>query len=244
MGSASATALANAVGIRRIRKEGATLNIPNEVVVNWGNSSMTRTVNCRRVLNPYASVHTAVNKLRSFTALQAANVPIPDFTTDREEALGWITDGLKVVCRTRLEGSGGEGIVVATTHAELVNAPLYVRYMPKEHEYRIHVNAVAGEAFFVQRKARRTEVPDAQVNWAVRNLEGGFIYANQNIIIAPETRDAAIAAVRALALDFGAVDILVTPRGRIAVLEVNTACGLAGTTLDKYVEMLTSLSAL
>lgn len=240
MGSAGAKALADALDVKRIRNEGAALNIPTQVVVNWGNSSLSRSINCARMLNRPEAVHTAVNKLRSFRAFEAADVPIPSWTEDREEASGWITDGMKVVCRTRLEGSGGAGVVVAERHNQMVDAPLYVRYLPKEQEYRVHVNVNGeqGSAFFVQRKARRTDVPDDQVNWQVRNLEGGFIYANQNVQAPQGVVDAAIAAVRALSLDFGAVDILVTPRGKVAVLEVNTACGLAGTTLDKYVEML------
>jgi D-alanine-D-alanine ligase-like ATP-grasp enzyme len=38
-------------------------------------------------------------------------------------------------------------------------------------------------------------------------------------------------------LDFGAVDVIWNEKeDKYYVLEVNTACGLEGTTLDKYVE--------
>ena len=174
-----------------------------------------------------------MNKLKTFEKLKEANVAHPEWTTSKEEAAASIRNGRKIVCRTNLEGYGGAGIVIAETVEQLVDAPLYVRYVPKQEEYRIHV--MNGEAFFVQRKARKMEVPDDQVNWKVRNLEG-FIYANQNVEVAQEVKDLAIAAVGALLLDFGAVDIIVTNRGKSYVLEVNTACGLAGTTLDKYSE--------
>jgi glutathione synthase/RimK-type ligase-like ATP-grasp enzyme len=117
---------------------------------------------------------------------------------------------------------------------QLVDAPLYTRYIKKKEEYRIHV--FQGDAFFVQRKARKKEVPDDQVNWKVRNLAGGFIFANQNVEVDDVARNEACNAVAALALDFGAVDIIRGTDGKYYVLEVNTACGLEGTTLEKYVE--------
>ena len=48
----------------------------------------------------------------------------------------------------------------------------------------------------------------------------------------------AVAAVVALGLDFGAVDVVYNVKEQKAyVLEVNSAPGLSGTTLDKYVEV-------
>ena len=99
-----------------------------------------------------------------------------------------------------------------------------------------------GNVFFAQRKARKLDVPDDEVNWQVRNLAGGFIYANQAIEAPQAACHNAVAAVTALELDFGAVDVVVTATGKCYVLEVNTACGLAGTTLDKYVEVFRNLS--
>jgi D-alanine-D-alanine ligase-like ATP-grasp enzyme len=47
-------------------------------------------------------------------------------------------------------------------------------------------------------------------------------------------------AVNHLGLDFGAVDMIYNAkRNTYYVLEVNTACGLAGETLNKYVEVFT-----
>jgi D-alanine-D-alanine ligase-like ATP-grasp enzyme len=162
-----------------------------------------------------------------------AGVNIPVFTELRAGAQVILDKG-PVVCRTKLNGHSGEGIVIANTVEELVNAPLYTQYIKKTQEYRVHV--MHNEVFFVQRKARKMEVPDEEVNWQVRNLAGGFIYANQNIEIDEEAKQQSIAAINALGLDFGAVDIIYGTDHQYYVLEVNTACGLAGTTLDKYVE--------
>lgn len=236
-GSASAKALAAALDIKRLRQEGSPINLRNQYVINWGCSQITRTLNNARILNSTEAIQRSINKLSAFAVMEEADVNVPDFTELRADAEQWIRDGRKIVCRTKLSSYGGDGIVIAETVEQLVDAPLYVRYVPKEHEYRIHV--MNGEAFFIQRKARKLDVPDDRVNWRVRNLEGGFIYANQDVEVSQEVRDMAVLAVSSLGLDFGAVDLLVTPRGKVFVLEVNTACGLAGTTLDRYVEAFT-----
>lgn len=233
-GSASAKALADALGVKRLRIEGAPINLRGDTVINWGLSNIQRSLNNCRILNRPEAIQKSVNKLTAFQFMEEGDVDVPDFSTDMEQARARIRDGKKVVCRTKLSAYGGAGIVIAETEEQLVEAPLYVRYIPKDQEYRVHV--MNGQVFFVQRKARKTDVPDDQVNWQVRNLAGGFIYANQNVETTQAVRDNAIRAVSSLGLDFGAVDILVTPKGRPYALEVNTACGLAGTTLDKYVE--------
>lgn len=238
MGSASAKALATALGTKRVRQTGRPIWKP---LINWGCSQITREYT-GLLLNEPSRVALAVNKLSAFNTMSTAGVPLPAFTESREQAVNWLAVGYIVVCRTRLTGHSGEGIVIASTPDQIVDAPLYVRYLPKANEYRIHVGS--GNVFFTQRKARKMDVPDEEVNWQVRNLSGGFIYANQNIEASDEMKNAAITAVQSLGLDFGAVDVLETPRGRIAVLEVNTACGLSGTTLEKYVEYFQSLSRL
>lgn len=234
-GSASAKALAEALGIKRIKQEGKPLNIPKELVINWGCSAMARAVIPKQILNVPANVAKAVNKLQSFNALKG-NASIPEFTESAEEAFKWLAEGVTIVERHKLTGHSGEGVRVVEPGQELQGAPLYVKYIPKKHEYRIHV--FRDKAFFVQRKARKNDVPDADVNWKVRNLKGGFIYANQDVDVAEEAKRQAIISIKALGLDFGAVDIIYNERSnKYYVLEVNTACGLAGLTLQKYTEI-------
>ena len=233
--SESAKALANALGIKRIKHEGGVLNIPNQIVINWGCSNWTRPVVPKQILNVPGNVCVATNKLKSFNSLKG-HVSIPDFTESLEEAKKWLAEGVTVVERHKLTGHSGEGVRIVEPNQELQQAPLYVKYIPKIHEYRLHV--FRDKVFFVQRKARKEDVPNEDVNWQVRNLKGGFIYANQNIEVADRAKKQAIIAVKTLGLDFGAVDVIYNKRhDKSYVLEVNTACGLSGTTLDKYVEI-------
>lgn len=229
-GSASAKALADALNIKMLKHEG---KLVRHDVINWGSSNVTRQVN-GKIYNDPGAVALAVNKLSTFRILSACEVSVPKWDKYVEQPTAWIEQGGAVVCRTKLNGHSGEGIVIAEEVDQIVDAPLYTQYIKKKEEYRIHV--MHNEAFFVQRKARKLDVPAEEVNWKVRNLAGGFIYANQDVDVAQEAKDEAVKAIIALGLDFGAVDIILGVDKKFYVLEVNTACGLAGTTLDKYVE--------
>lgn len=233
-GSESAKALANALGIKRLKREGAPIQVKGGLI-NWGCSAFVRNIAHDGVFNSPDCVKIAANKLQSFKALDG-RVSIPQWTESLEEAKKWLAEGAEVVVRQKLNGHSGEGIIIASKPEDLVQAPLYTKYVPKQEEYRIHV--FRDKAFFVQRKARKNEVPKEEVNWKVRNLKGGFIYANQDVVADDRAKAEAVAAIAALGLDFGAVDIIWNQRqNKFYVLEVNTACGLAGTTLEKYVEV-------
>ena len=233
VGSKGAKALADALGIVQIKHEGRPLRVKG-MVINWGASALKRDLLEYDILNAPTAVAKASNKLETFKALTEGKVSCPVWTPSKEVAQEAIKQGLAVVCRTKLNGHSGEGIIIAEKEDDLVDAPLYTMYIKKKEEYRIHV--FRGEAFFVQRKARKKEVPDEEVNWKVRNLAGGFIFANKDVEIPDVARTEAVNAVAALALDFGAVDVIHGSDGNWYVLEVNTACGLEGTTLEKYVQ--------
>ena len=232
-GSKSAKSLAEALGIKRLKHEGPIARV--DTLINWGSSQFQRIISCANILNKPESIAKAVNKLQAFNTLKG-HASIPEFTESLEEAKKWLAEGVTIVERHKLTGHSGEGVRIVEPGQELHQAPLYVKYIPKKHEYRIHV--FRDKALFVQRKARKNDVPDADVNWKVRNLKGGFIYANQDVDVAEEAKQQAIIAIKTLGLDFGAVDIIYNERSnKYYILEVNTACGLAGLTLQKYVEV-------
>lgn len=233
MKSAGAKALADALGCKRVKHEGKAV-IYRDKVINWGCSGTPRSILfTQHILNSFDAVARASNKLSAFKAF-GEGVSTPKWTEKQEEASTWLREDAKVVCRTILNGHSGNGIVIASKLDELVDAPLYTRYTKKSQEYRVHVHA--GAVFFVQRKARDKEVPNDKVNWLVRNHHNGFIYANKDVEVDVAAQKQAIMACAALGLDFGAVDIIRGSDDKFYVLEVNTAPGLAGTTLDRYVE--------
>lgn len=234
--SESAKALANALNIKRVKHHGKPLR--TDVLINWGASKINRAVLAGRILNVPESVENASNKLQAFKLMEGRVAHVP-FTESIVEASKWVEEGFSVVQRNVLNGHSGNGIEIidrAEGPGGLTEAPLYTKYIKKDQEYRIHVSQ--GEVIFQQRKARKKEVPDDEVNWQVRNLAGGFIFANADVVAPDNVRNEAVSAVASLGLDFGAVDVLYTKRGEAYVCEVNTACGLAGTTLNKYVEAM------
>lgn len=209
-------------------------SIPSDaVLINWGCSdSQVHT----RMLNRPAAVAGAANKVATARLLEAAGVPAPRHTTQLEEAQQW--DCRRIVVRHLVSASQGRGVEVVVRGTELPRAPLYVEYIPKMHEYRIHV--AHGQVIDIQQKRKRREVPNEEVNYEIRNARHGWVFCRDSITPPPDSAlEAAVDAVQAIGLDFGAVDLGYTVKeDRVAVYEVNTAPGLEGTTLERYISAL------
>lgn len=240
-GSRSGAALANALGVRQIRLAGSSIHRQrSKTIINWGNSGSNLPPqglgSGHYVLNPTVLVSDAADKLRTFNVLGSSNTRIPEYTTEYEIAYDWMDEdsSVKVVERHQLSGHSGAGIVIAEDVDALSDsAPLYVKYIKKQDEYRIHI--MDGQVIDVQRKARRSDVPDEDVNWQVRNHQNGFCYMRENVNPDTDVVVQALNAIEALGLDFGAVDVIWNAhQNKAYVLEVNTACGLEGTTLERY----------
>lgn len=219
-------------------------------IINWGSGSYPENLpnlgRNMRWLNKPEQVAIATNKLFTFECLKQAGVSIPEFTTERGEAQQWVSDGHIVVVRTLLNASEGRGIILWNRElplAENVRAPLYVKYIKKKHEYRIHVVRYTSERggvepICIQQKLRKRGFEDRDNQ--IRNHDNGWVFA-VNDIIAPHEKVIIQArnALEALGLEFGAVDVIWNERQQRAyVLEVNTAPGLepGGTALKAYVE--------
>ena len=235
-GSRGANELAQGLGGASLRLTGSRF-VPRrgDVIINWGNTDPP-TFPCR-VFNA-TGIRSASNKLTFFNEVSRVDPTIiPAFWTRREDIPD---DAFPVVCRTVLAGHSGEGIVIADTRDGLVPAPLYVKYIKKQDEYRVHVGRETrpdGTVYVVidvQQKKRRHdhENPDFQV----RNLANGFIYAREGVNPPDAVVDVAKRALACTVLDFGAVDVIWNARTQTAyVLEINTAPGITGTTVTNYV---------
>lgn len=245
-GSQSAKELSAALGVKRIKKEGSKFKgAKHKLVINWGNSQLPAEIAKCTVLNSPAAVSVASNKLSFFKAMADQGVRVPRFTEALLEVYQLLQEGKTVVARTILNGHSGAGIVLIEEDEDIVKAPLYVEYVPKKQEYRIHV--MRGEVVDVQRKARNKEIPDEQVNWKIRNHHNGFIFARGEDAVGDVPADVleqAKRAVEACGLDFGAVDVIFNDKRQEAyVLEVNTAPGITGATLEGYVQRFRQLVA-
>ena len=234
-GSKGAKALATALGGKVLRIEGSSfVPDPEDVIINWGNTSHELGLPPCRTFNLHG-LKTASNKLAFFNIVKAAGREeiIPRFWTNKGDIPN---DAYPIVCRTVLSGHSGAGIVISGGANDLADAQLYVQYLKKKDEYRVHCakdDAGGTTIICVQRKARRSDCQN--VNWQIRNHSNGFVFVRNNVNPPPYVIAVAREALELSGLDFGAVDVIWNAQQEKAyVLEVNTAPGLEGQTITDY----------
>lgn len=248
-GSRSASALSAALGGRVLRREGSKF-VPGRYrkVINWGSSSCPY-----ECLNQDDFVTIAGNKLSFFQYATGPESPgtdlprFPQWTASQEVAQGWLSGGRgstgsprfgAVVARQTLCGHSGQGIVISEKGQELPKAPLYVEYIPKDAEYRVHV--FNNEVIDVQRKIRDPEIEPK--DWAIRSHANGFIFTRSTSdgrrhadVCPPDVLIQAQKAMACSGLVFGGVDVIWNEkRSKAFVLEINCAVGLEGSTPELY----------
>lgn len=209
-----------------------------DVIINWGNSThpIWETEAVASLNNP-DSIALSINKLHTFLKLRGENAcRIPEFSL-RLVAKDWFNAGLDIVCRHTLVGFGGAGIELVNnkTHETLPDAHLYVLYKKKAAEFRVHVF----KDVVIDVTQKKVKEGAENVNRQIRNHANGWVYCRENIDVPQDVFKQAVAAVTALGLDFGAVDVIWNHKEQQAyVLEVNSAPGLEGQTLTSYKEAI------
>lgn len=228
MGSAGAKALARAINAKRTK---ADKRLKRDVVLcNWGRSDLDVRGYPFKVLNPANKIIRATNKLSCLQRLHESGVPAIDFTVSVDKVRRWLNEGYTVYGRRLLNASQGKGIVIIEPESvDIPYCPLYTKGILKAHEYRVHV--FGDKILDVTKKKRRNSIDRSDY---IKNLSNGWVYCRNDIEIPDNLLDTAKLAVKSLELDFGAVDLLYR-KGNPFVLEINTAPGLQGTTLNKYV---------
>lgn len=173
------------------------------------------------------------DKIQQLTRFRQAGVSCPNFCTVPEQVRDF--EGKTVFARTLINSTGGRGIVEFDKTAPIPNSPLYVEYIPKKAEYRVHV--FNGQVIDIQQKKKKRDIEER--NTRVRNLANGYVYTREGVVAPTGMEALAIAAVDAVGYNYGAVDIVYNEkRNQCYVLEVNSRPGLMGTTLEKYTEAL------
>ena len=246
--SEGAKNLAQALDVKRIKRQNSKY-VPraDKIIINWGDSvnfpaNLTRS----KVLNSPFVVGAVSNKIKFFE-LMSGDCRRPPWTTERAVAMQWLADGKTIVARTVLTGHSGRGIIIVSPQDNLGKpivppAPLYTQYVPKKDEYRVHF--VNGKIIDVQQKKRRNDVPDDKVNWQIRNHDNGFVYAREGVVVPADVTAQSEAVIKHSGLDFGAIDLIYNAKQQQAyVLEVNTAPGLEGQTVEAYAKAFREMVA-
>lgn len=135
-------------------------------------------------------------------------------------------------------------------------ARLFTMYVKKRSEWRVHcarriatlrdgirVASHDVQILDVQQKKRRQTWPDGrpvlpdEIDSQVRSWINGWVFARREIECPPDVLEQAELAFKASELDFGAVDVIWNEhREEAYVLEINTAPGIEGSTIDMYAE--------
>jgi hypothetical protein len=171
-------------------------------------------------------------QLRSFV-LHGVNCPTYATSIDGAAQL----DSRRIVARRLVNASEGRGITICTKET-LVPAPLYTEYIPKKKEFRVHV--LQGKVIDVAEKRKRKGHPFER-DTQVRNTANGYVFCRGDLVEPDNLRDLAVAAVRSLNRQYGAVDIVWNEkRNQCYVLEVNSRPGMEGTTVEKYADAIVS----
>lgn len=234
--SESAYLLAHTEGFKRMVK--GKFVKPDDTIVNWGNGNSVPATATKKIFNQPAAICLAVNKLLTFQVLSGAGVQVPLWTANPAVAKEWQAKERTIVARKVLTGHEGAGIVIIEPGADLVQAPLYTQYIFKVKEFRVHATRL--KAFGTHQKIRD---PDREpTSWKVRSWKNGFIFQRNNIKVNAARDALAVAAINALGLDFGAVDIIEDKNGNFYVLEVNTAPGIEGVSVPMYSNALKELA--
>jgi glutathione synthase/RimK-type ligase-like ATP-grasp enzyme len=252
-GSKSAIALAQGIAGKVIKLENSKF-IPRQgkVVVNWGSLALPQDYleSGVKVLNSPTLVSKASNKKNFFTAVKETpeelRPSIPDFTFSKEEVKRWFEEEKTklVFARLVLNGHSGEGIKKISSVEELADyeeGTLFVKYIPKKREFRVHVSRRG--VFCVQEKLKRKELPNEEVDFHIRNASNGFVFARMDVQAPEVCLQESVKALAVTGLDFAAMDVIYNERKELAyVLEANTAPGLEGSTIRDYVEEVGKLA--
>jgi len=227
--SKGAKRFAKSLGIKRILRDSEESSFNSndgDLVINWGNSSMNTPPHCKNIdmwVNAPINVDKSVDKQVAFELLEAAEIPVPNWTTDIEEAKDWLQDPLnKVVVRYDKRGMRGRNMAILNIKEAIPKAPLYTNFFFHEAEIRIHV-AFDKVIEFHDKTAAGFEGSHSGEKYLITDEQQAMLSS------------IAVKSIKALNLDFGAVDILWDAVDQLCVvLEVNTAPEMLNGTLDAY----------
>jgi len=178
------------------------------------------------------------DKLQQYQWFHQQGITSLEFTTSKDEASSWLEEGATVFARTLLRSSEGKGIVILEKgqQAALPNAGVFTKYKKKKREFRVHV--FRDKVVQVLEKRKRKEF-NGEVNTKVRNTANGYVFCSQDVVEPEGIRELALKASKVTNSDFRGVDIGFNEKlNELFVIEVNSAPGIQGTNVDRYIEAI------
>lgn len=187
-----------------------------------------------------------VDKLAQYKWFQQQGLSSLEFTTDQQAAKKWLSEGFTVFGRKLLNASCGDGIVVyGDKEALMSHCPVYTKYKPKKREFRVHI--FKDKVVTIVEKRRKTDWNGDKSDTKIRNLANGYIFC-QEVVLTDALRgrieQLALAASKVCSSDFRGVDLGYNEKkDDLFVIEVNSAPGIEGSNVGKYVEVMKQYAA-
>jgi len=179
------------------------------------------------------------DKLTQYKYFRENKLNFPFFTESKWTATTEMEElSSSIVCRTLLRAKSGKGIVIADTVEQLVDAPVYVVYQKKTNEYR--VNLFKEEVVCVREKRLKTGYikPEGR-DGRVRSHDNGYVFCEPLQALPEHVIEMAKKAAKITASDIVGVDLAYhKPTDYWFLLEVNSAPGMEGKTIEQYTEVI------
>jgi len=179
------------------------------------------------------------DKLTQYQYFFENGLNFPIFTESKETACWWMKEYKRsIVCRTLLRAKSGKGIVIADAVEQLVDAPVYVSYQKKTNEFR--VNLFKDEVVCVREKRLKTGYikPEGR-DGRVRSHNNGYVFCEPLQALPEHVIEMAKKAAKITASDIVGVDLAYhKPTDYWFLLEVNSAPGMEGKTIEQYTEVI------
>lgn len=180
-----------------------------------------------------------VDKVSQYKWFVDNSIPALQYTTSPVEAIKLLQEGNVLFGRKLLNSSCGKGIVVMEKEEDHCFCPVYTVYKKKKREFRVHV--FKDKVVAVTEKKRRKEF-DGTRDTKIRNLANGYVFVQSPGLLPDGLHDLALAAAKISPSDFRGVDIGYNEKANeLFVIEVNSAPGIQGTNLSKYIEAITNV---
>jgi glutathione synthase/RimK-type ligase-like ATP-grasp enzyme len=212
----------------------------DDVLIRWG-ATVSVPKKAGKTLNKQSAITLATQKLASLNVMQEKHISVP-VVLQPNEAAKWMSYAKGALLGRRVNHTQGKDIVFCLQTSDVARAltlptserpDFFTAYIPTKREFRVHV--FGNEVIKVSEKVL-TDLSKFKVSW-IRNFENGFTFKNVTELVPQlknQMNDLSIAAVQALGLDFGAVDVVLSDDGKLYVLEVNTGPSLSDNSVKEY----------
>lgn len=249
----SSKLLSESLGIKRIKKNNSRYRPKaGDIILNWGATNIPSVLGYGALqwINHYTKIRGVTNKLNFFQKVYNYKKDIgplpfntPDAFFSHREAQQWLHEGegtRTLVARTLVASHEGQGIVLCENPLDVIQAPLYTAYVKKKWEFRCHIFKDTCIGLVKKVKKRGYE---GDRNTRIRNTANGYVFAAHFDDVPQKVRnevvDQSVAAIKFFGLDFGAVDVIYNEyQDKVYILEINTAPGIEGRTIQTYTDAI------